>query len=120
MKAKQEATKTQGTPLEEVRELTPEQLRRFRALWLTTAEELVSMSASLESRQRLAAYLGMSQMDFETLLVSVRERLEPEVAEEMRRVTPGGYRFGVLDEIPEEKRRGRWPGITEVPNPTKE
>jgi len=120
MRAKQGETKTQGTPLEEVHELTPEQLQRFRALWVTTAEELVSMSASLEGRQRLATYLGMSQVDFDTLLVSVRERLEPQVAEEMGRVTRGGYRFGVLDEIPEEKRRGRWPRLTEVPNLTKE
>jgi len=108
MEAKRKG-ESRGKPLKELAELTPEQLQRFRALWVTTAEELLAMSVTLESRQRLATYLGMSQGEFETLLAEVRAALDPEVAEEMGRATRGGHRFGVLDEIPEGKRRGRWP-----------
>ena len=113
MKAKRKGGR-KGKPLEELKELTPEQLERFRALWVTTAEELLSMSVTLESRERLATYLGISPVEFDTLLAGVRAQLEPEVVEEMGRATRGGHRFGVLDDIPEEKRRGRWPASAET------
>ena len=108
MKAKQKWG-SQDKPLEELTGLTPKQLQRFRALWITTAEELLSISVTSESHDLLATYLGLSQVEFETLLAEVQAQIEPEVAKEMGRATRGGYRFGVLDEIPEEKRRGRRP-----------
>jgi len=103
--------KTQGTALEELRPqpLSPEHLRSLRKLGVTIAEELISMSALSGSRRRLATYLHMSQVEFEAVLVEVRAQLDPEVVEDMERPVRGGHRRGVLDPIPEEKRRGRWP-----------
>jgi len=103
--------KTRGTALEELRPqpLSPEHLRSLRKLGVTIAEELISMSALSGPRRRLATYLHMSQVEFEAVLVEVRAQLEPEVVEDMERPVRGGHRRGVLDPIPEEKRRGRWP-----------
>ena len=108
---KNDKMKTRGTALEELRPqpLSPEHLRSLRKLGVTTAEELISMSALSGTRRRLATYLHMSQVEFEAVLVEVRAQLEPEVVEDMERPVRGGHRRGVLDPIPEEKRRGRWP-----------
>ena len=108
---KDRGMKTRGTALEELRPqlLSPEHLRSLRKLGVTSAEELISMSALSGTRRRLATYLHMSQVEFEDVLVEVRAQLEPEVVEDMERPVRGGHRRGVLDSIPEEKRRGRWP-----------
>jgi len=98
----------QGKPLEELAELTEEQLQRFQKLWVTTAEQLLSLSATPENRQRLATYLGMSEAELETLLALIRAQLEPEVADEMERPVRGGF-LGEVTPIPYDKRRGRWP-----------
>jgi len=108
---KNKGMKTRGTALEGLRPqpLSPEHLRSLRKLGVTIAEELISMSALSGSRRRLEAYLHMSQVEFEAVLVEVRAQLEPEVVEDMERPVRGGHRRGVLDPIPEEKRRGHWP-----------
>lgn len=110
-KGKKKKKRTQGTALEGLRPqpLSPEHLRSLRELGVTLAEELISMSALSGNRRRLATYLHMSRVEFEAVLVEVRVQLGPEVVEEMERPVRGGHRRGVLDSIPEEKRRGRWP-----------
>ncbi|MDH7486058.1 MAG: hypothetical protein QHJ81_07245 [Anaerolineae bacterium] len=98
----------QGKPLEGLEGLTEEHLQRFQALWITTSEQLLSLSATPGNRRRLATYLGMSEERFETLLALVRTQLLPEVAEEMERPVRGGF-LGEVTPIPPDKRRGRWP-----------
>lgn len=103
----------QGKPLEELEELTEEQLRRFQALWITTSEQLLSLSATPENRQLLATYMGMSEEELEILLALIRAQLEPEVADEMERPVRGGS-LGEVSPIPYHKRRGRWPSRSET------
>lgn len=88
--------------------LSARQLRSLSGIGMTTAEELVAMGAVASNRRRLAAMLEITPAELATLLARVRASLAAGVAAEMEKPTPGGPRHGVLDPIPEAKRRGRW------------
>ena len=97
-----------GTSLKRIQtKLTSEQLKKLRGLGVTSAEELLSMSALAKNRRRLASYLEMSGARFAAVLTKVKSQLDPKVVKEMMRPDAGGNRTGVLDSIPEGKRRGR-------------
>jgi hypothetical protein len=87
--------------------LSAQQLMSLSSIGLTTAEELVAMGAVPANRRRLAALLDVTPDELATLLAGVRALLAPGVAAEMEKPIPGGPRHGVLDPIPEAKRRGR-------------
>jgi hypothetical protein len=86
--------------------LSAEQLSRLRELHVTTAEELIAMSARTKSRQLLRSHLGISAKQLTSLLSKVKRQLDPQVVRDMLKAERGGPR-GVLDPIPASKRRGR-------------
>ena len=98
-----------GTSL---RKLSPQplsstQLKNLRKLGVNTAEELVAMAAVSSSRKHLASYLDVSATQLRSLVSKVRKQVKAKTAADMERTSKGGHRRGVLDPIPESKRRGR-------------
>ena len=87
--------------------LSSDQLKELRKLNITTVEDLLSASALAKSRGLLATYLDISGRQLSSLLNKVQKQIDPSVAKEMRKPRAGGPRGGVLDPIPEGKRRGR-------------
>jgi hypothetical protein len=87
--------------------LSSEQLRDLRKLNITTVEDLLSASALAKSRRLLASYLDISGRQLSSILNKAAAQIDPQVAKEMRKPKAGGHRGGVLDRIPEGKRRGR-------------
>jgi len=86
--------------------LSAEQLGRLAELHVTTAEELIAMSAQTKTRQLLRDHLGISARQLTSLLSKVKRQLDPQVVRDMLKAERGGPR-GVLDPIPASKRRGR-------------
>jgi len=87
--------------------LSSSQIKELRKLNITTVEDLLSASALAKSRRLLATYLDISGRRLAALLNKVQKQIDPGVAKEMRKPNAGGRRGGVLDPIPEGKRRGR-------------
>jgi hypothetical protein len=87
--------------------LSSGQLGKLRKLHVTTAEDLISLTARSKSRQLLAAHLEVSSRELGSILSQVKAQLDPRVVRDMMKSDPGGPRQGVLDRIPEAKRRGR-------------
>jgi hypothetical protein len=87
--------------------LSSGQLSKLRKLHVTTAEELISLTARSGNRRLLASHLEISSRQLGSILSKVKAQLDPSVVREMMKADPGGPRQGVLDRIPEGKRRGR-------------
>ena len=112
MQHPQETEEKEDMPGKSLRRLSPqplssEQLKQLRELNITTVEDLLSASALAKSRGLLATYLEISGRELSSLLKKVQAQIDPSVAKEMRKPNAGGPRGGVLDPIPEGKRRGR-------------
>jgi hypothetical protein len=108
----QETVEENAMPGKSLKRLSPQplssgQLNELRKLNITTVEDLLSASALAKSRGLLATYLDISGRQLSSLLNKVQKQIDPSVAKEMRKPSAGGTRGGVLDPIPEGKRRGR-------------
>lgn len=83
------------TPLEQVPGWSADHIRRANASWITTAEQVVSLSAAERGLQSLAEQLEVDPDEARRLVESARAQLAPAVRAEMEeRVDPRDYGLG--------------------------
>ena len=85
-----------NTPLHEVPGWSQEHVRRLAQAWITTAEQVVALSATPGGLQSLAEQLGVSEDEARRLVDTARTALEPGVRAEMETpVDTSEYGLGV-------------------------
>jgi hypothetical protein len=94
------------TPLEKVPGWSAEQIARAKESWLTTAEQVVALSATGRGVRSLAEQLGVSEAEAERLVESARAQLTPGARTAMEeRVDTRDYGLGALR--PRDEDAGR-------------
>jgi hypothetical protein len=85
------------TPLEQVPGWSADHVRRVNASWITTAEQVVSLSATDRGLQSLAEQLSVDKDEAWRLVESARAQLAPAVRAKMEeKVDPRDYGLGAL------------------------
>lgn len=83
------------TPLEQVPGWSADHVRRASASWITTAEQVVSLSATERGLKSLAEQLAVDEDEARRLVERARAQLAPAVRAEMEeRVDPRDYGLG--------------------------
>ncbi|MCY7351116.1 MAG: hypothetical protein LH606_10665 [Cytophagaceae bacterium] len=73
------------TALEQVPGWSDDQVARLSEVWITTAEQVVALSATTHGVRSLAEQLGVSQERAQSLVDSARATLAPSVREQMEK-----------------------------------
>jgi hypothetical protein len=89
-----------GIPMERIRGLDAGHVEALRGLWITTAEELISVAMTADGVQRLASHLRISEQEASHLVENVKSQMPPEVLEKLTRVRKGKPGMGAVP--PEE------------------
>ena len=95
------------TPLDKVGALGASAATKLKALWITTAEELVAQGATPDGKKRLAAVLGLSAAALDQLMAKVKAVLGPEKVKALEEKVPDD-RAWARSSRPAE-RGFRWP-----------
>jgi hypothetical protein len=94
------------TPLEAVRGWSPDQVARMKAAWITTAEQVVALSATASGLQSLSEQLQMSRDEARRLVDLARSVLSAETRAEMEQTADtSDYGLGAVRPPGEEKNR---------------
>lgn len=92
------------TPLHDVPGWTEEYVERMARAWITTAEQVVALSATPGGPRSLAEQLGMSEDEARPLVEAARDALQPRVRAEMEQpVDPSEYGLGVPLRPPDDR-----------------
>jgi hypothetical protein len=95
-------TSPHETPLDAVSGFSEDVIQRLRALWISTAEQLVATAATPGGMHLLAEELQLSQEAASRLVSAARASLPPTVAAEMNSsVDPSDYGLGAVQPPPE-------------------
>ena len=85
------------TPLDGVPGWSADQVARLRESWITTAEQVVALSATERGVRSLAEQLGVREDEARRLVESARAQLAPGVRAEMEQpVDTSEYGLGAL------------------------
>jgi hypothetical protein len=95
------------TPLTDVSGWSKNHIARLKESWITTAEQVVALSATADGVRSLAQQLNIPEDEVRRLVDAARAKLSPETLKEMEQtVNTGEYGLGVLP--PEEDDDGKW------------
>ena len=93
------------TPLEAVAGWTAQHLSRMKAAWITTAEQLVALSATDDGLRSISEQLQVSQGEAKRLVELARSALAPDVRAQMEeRVDTSNYGLGARRPSDDTKR----------------
>jgi len=94
------------TPLESVPGWSQDHLSRLQKAWITTAEQVVALSATPRGIRSLSEQLGVSEAEAERLVGFARTKLPPEVRAEMESVVDTAqHGLGALDPDKSDENR---------------
>ena len=94
------------TPLHDVPGWTQEHVERLAQAWITSAEQVVAVSATPGGLRSLAEQLGVSADDAQPLVEAARDSLQPGVRAEMEEpVDTSEYGLGVPRRPPDDRGR---------------
>jgi len=83
------------TPLEAVSGWTPEHVARMKSTWITTAEQIVGLSATDDGLRSLSEQLKVPEAEARRLVDLARSALPPDIRAEMEeRVDTTNYGLG--------------------------
>ena len=92
------------TPLDGVPGWTPEYVERLAKAWITSAEQVVALSATPGGVRSLAEQLGVSEDEARDLVEAARNTLQPTVRAEMEKpVDTSEYGLGVPRRPPDDR-----------------
>ncbi len=100
-----------GTPLRSIPDFPPERARQLAALWITTAEEFLSMASTPRGQAGLSDLLEISPEELEALVRIARASLPEDVAKAFsqpssRRFPLGAILSGPPGDVPGEASGG--------------
>ena len=86
----------EGLPLETIATLSPERIRRLKALWITTVEGLVSRSSTEDGQKGLCLLMELQIDEFHQVLADAKRLLPDDVLKDLekpRELPPTGLLF---------------------------
>jgi hypothetical protein len=90
-----------GTPLESVAGWSEDQVARMKESWITTAEQVVALSATPRGVSSRAEQLNTSEDEAQSLVEAARAGLPPATRAEMEEVVDTSeYGLGALPSYP--------------------
>lgn len=95
-----------GTPLRAIPNFPPERARQLAALWVTTAEEFLSMAATPKGQAGLSDLLEISPDELHTLVELAAARLPEEVVRSFSRPSDRKFPLGAIFRGGEEEPKG--------------
>lgn len=101
-----------GLPLSKVKNFPGEYLDKLAALYVTTAEEFVSITNAQDRRDRMSSYLGIDKAKLDQLINMAKNLLPESVRKEMEMpVDTSKYGLGALE--PETKKEKQESNLTQ-------
>ena len=64
-----------GTPLDDLSEIPKQLVKKLKASWITTAEQLVAAAAAMGGAEAMAGHLGMGAAEFRRALAAAEAAL---------------------------------------------
>jgi hypothetical protein len=92
------------TPLESVPGWSEDQIARMKTSWITTAEQVVALSATPRGINSLAEQLSTSEEEAQHLVESARAELSPAKRAQLQEAADTSeYGLGVLPPLPHDE-----------------
>jgi hypothetical protein len=85
-----------GTPLRSIPEFPPERLRDLETVWITTAEEFLSMAATPQGQEGLSSLLNVGRTELESLVYLVRGHLPDASAQSFSQESSHQFPLGAV------------------------